>query len=218
MSPDQECRENRLRQEVKDTVEDSLRIWSNDISTFAEAPCDWVECPDGEGPDTSHQKCAMNVSTEGLCVLATCDSKLIEDCQHSETPESVEAELISCLDESADETGNDHDFVEEDNIRDGWPWKSSCQHQVEKEKWCGDDPIDVSGVEDGAIDACNDWIIADELDIDRCPAQIATHGEVGDAGGHVECSGEVKEDSVRPWFSGCCCHDGDCSETPLMYC
>jgi len=40
---DEENREDGLGQEIEDTVEYSLTVWSNDISTFADTPSHWVK-------------------------------------------------------------------------------------------------------------------------------------------------------------------------------
>lgn len=158
VSPDQQSREDRLCEKVKNTIKDGLRIWSNDVSSFTQSPCDWVECPDGKCPDTGHKECAMDVGAEVLCVLAAIDGKFVEDGKHGNAAEGVETKLVAGLDECADQTSDDHNFVKEDHVGDRWPWESSSQHQVEEKKWCGNDPVDITCVEDRSVDTSDNWI------------------------------------------------------------
>ena len=53
VAPEKQEREDRLGEEVEDTVENSLRVGRNDVATFAKAPCNWIEYPDAKNPDGS---------------------------------------------------------------------------------------------------------------------------------------------------------------------
>ena len=56
--------EDGLGEDVKDTVEDHLRVGSNDVSTIGETPGDGVEEPK-EGEDTSGDGvCSLETTTE----------------------------------------------------------------------------------------------------------------------------------------------------------
>lgn len=167
-------------------------------------------------------------------MLATLNSELVEDDKHGNAAKDVEAELVACLDESANETSDDHYFVQEDDIEDGWPWQCSSEHQVQEQKWCSDEPVSslvilqmrhyamdyryspihISGIEDRSVDASNNRIRALELDIDRSPSKVAAHREVCDTCRQVQSGGEVEEDSMCSWLSGCCYHDTDSGGTP----
>lgn len=43
MTPEEQGAEDGLSQEIEDAVEDGLRVWSDDIASFADSPCDWIE-------------------------------------------------------------------------------------------------------------------------------------------------------------------------------
>lgn len=70
MAPQEECTEDRLRQNVQDTVEDGLGIWGDDVSALGNSPCDWVEEPEEDGPDTTDEVCFTDVLAESAGVLA----------------------------------------------------------------------------------------------------------------------------------------------------
>ena len=45
--------EDWLGKDVEDTVEDSFRVWRNDIATLAETPSDRIHEPEEDGPETA---------------------------------------------------------------------------------------------------------------------------------------------------------------------
>ena len=55
---------------------------------------------------------------------------------------------------------------------------------------------DISHVEDLTVRAPDDRVVARELDIDGGPAEVATHGEVGNRCNHGDGGGDVVEDTV----------------------
>ena len=58
-------------------------------------------------------------------------------------------------------------------------------------------PINVSNVEDLTVITADDRITAHELNVDRGPSEVATHGEVRDRGDHSDAGGDVVEDTLR---------------------
>lgn len=49
VTPDQECAKDWLGQKIQDTVEDSLGVRRNDVTTLANTPCNRVENPEESG-------------------------------------------------------------------------------------------------------------------------------------------------------------------------
>ena len=76
MAPDEKSTENRLRHQIQDAVEDSLRVWRDDVATLTETPCDRVQAPEGESPNTTDEEGAVHIGAESLGVL-TCDPTYI---------------------------------------------------------------------------------------------------------------------------------------------
>jgi hypothetical protein len=60
------------------------------------------------------------------------NGKFVKDVEHGHTAESVESPFIPTFDESADEAGDDHDFVYAYDPEDGGPWHACCEEEVEK--------------------------------------------------------------------------------------
>lgn len=101
-----------LGQDIENTVEDGLRVGVDNVGSFADAPSDRVQEPEEEGPDTTNQECSVYIFTESHGVFpgrpdeVPCNGK--ESChgEHEVTP------LVRRADQSANETSDDHDFVE----------------------------------------------------------------------------------------------------------
>jgi hypothetical protein len=45
VTPEKESTEDWLREKIQNTIEDSLRIWRNNVAALAHTPGDWVEDP-----------------------------------------------------------------------------------------------------------------------------------------------------------------------------
>lgn len=112
---------------VQDAVEDGLRVGVEDIAAFAETPGDGVEEPDEQGQDATAEEDLVDVAAESLGVLATRYGERVDDPQEGGAAERVVAPLIPRPYQSADQAGDDHDFVEEDGVQDGWPRHASSQ-------------------------------------------------------------------------------------------
>ena len=72
MSPKKESTEHGLGQNIEDTIEDSLGIWSNDITALRYTPGDWVEKPEENSPDATYQVRTADIGTQDIGVLACC--------------------------------------------------------------------------------------------------------------------------------------------------
>ena len=48
--------------------------------------------------------------------------------------------LVARRDQGANETGDDHDFINQDGVEDRGPWQTSSQEDIHEQQRCGDDP------------------------------------------------------------------------------
>jgi len=148
-------------------------------------------------------------------VWASDEEELVDDeeeCKHSKgkvTP------LVGSLDESTDETGNNHDLIGEDSDQDGWSWDTSSEEEIEKEEWCGDEPINVSDVEDltstGSKDLSAVW--SDEFGLDRNLTKVGTHREVSDGSDHGDTGSDVVEETIVSWLSVSHSHESQSADS-----
>src|SRR5690242_5208285 len=89
--------------------------------------------------------------------------------------------LVPANDERTDKTSDDHDLVDEDGPENRGPWHASSEQQVQKQEWCRDEPINVSNIKDLTVGTTDNGVVARELDLDGCEAQVRSHGEVSNA-------------------------------------
>jgi len=131
VAPDEESTEDRLGQEIQDTVEDSLRVRGNDVSTLRKSPGDWVDEPEEDGPGSADEVGAVNFATDGSGVSAADEDDVVGNEEESGTAEGEVSPLVAGGDEGTNETGDDHDFVQEDSVEDGGPWETSSEKNVQ---------------------------------------------------------------------------------------
>jgi len=172
MTEEEHGAEDWLGEEIEDTVKDCLGIWGNDVGPFAESPCNWVEEPEEDSECTAVKICRLGSGAEAPSVLATDDDNVVGDEEQGGSSEYPISPLVARRDESAHKTCDDHNLVDQDGVQNGWQGKTSSQHQIREEKWCGHKPIDVSYVEDLTSHSGNDWVGADELYIDDSVTQV----------------------------------------------
>lgn len=63
MTDNEHYAEHGLGAEVKDTIEDCLRIRSNDVATLAYTPRNVIAKPEEQGPDPANQVNAIYVTS-----------------------------------------------------------------------------------------------------------------------------------------------------------
>ena len=80
-------------------------------------------------------------------MLASFPNKLVNDVEQSGAAKSEVAPLVAGADEGAGETGDNHDFVDEDDEEDRGPGHAGGEEQVGEKERGGDDPVDVSKLE-----------------------------------------------------------------------
>ena len=119
------------------------------------------------------------------------------------------------MDQSPNQTGDDHDLINQEGVKDGWPRKSRGQKQIQKQERGGDDPegtvswipkqfqtglgcvpIDISHIEDFTKLAGHLGIRPDELGLDASLAEVSAHGEVCNGSDHGDGGRDVVEDSM----------------------
>ena len=130
MAPQEESTEDWLGEDVEDTVEGGLGVWRDDVSTLRQSPCDGVEEPKEDGPDTADQVCPGDIGAEGGGVLASRPGHGPCDEEERNTSEREVSPLVRRGDQSTDQTSDDHDFINEDGVEDGRPRETSSQKQV----------------------------------------------------------------------------------------
>jgi len=202
VTENEESAEDRLGDQIEDTIEDSLRIRRDDIATLTDTPGDRVQDPKEGGERAAHGEAAADILTENVGVTAALPDKDPNNVEESSAAEGEVTPLVGTTDESTNKTGDNHDFINENDEEDSRPGKSGGQHQVEKKERSGDEPIDVADIEDLTVDTANlSHVGSAELNIDRGPAEVGSHREVGDSSDHSDGSSDVVEDTVLTGLS-----------------
>jgi hypothetical protein len=196
VSPDKESTEDGLGQEVEHTIEDGLRVGRDDVTSLSETPCDGVEDPQESSERSAKEERTLDVTSVGAGVNAGLPDQLVHNVNKSEAAEGEVSPLVLGLDESTDETGNNHDLVDEDGPQDSGPWHSGGEQKISQEKRSRNEPIDVADVVDGTVSATNNGVAALVLDANGSESEVGTHGEVGNGSDKDNSSGDVVEDAV----------------------
>ena len=144
VAPDEKSTEDRLRQHIKDAVEDGLRIRRDVVATLAKTPSNRVKRPQKRGQGTTLQESSADVLAHRVGVLASFPNKLVDDVEQRGAAEGEIAPLVAGSDESAGKTSDDHDLVDEDSEENGRPGHAGGEKQVGEQKRSGDDPVDVA--------------------------------------------------------------------------
>jgi hypothetical protein len=197
VTPDEEGTEDRLGDQVENTVEDGLRVRRDDVATLADTPGDGVEDPEQSGERATQGEAAADILSENVGVAATLPDENPDDVEESNAAKDEVAPLVGAADEGTNKTSNDHDFIDENDEEKSGPRHCGGQHQVEEKERGGDEPIDVADVEDLTVDTADlRHVRSAELNIDGGPAEVGSHREVGNSGDHGDGSGDVVEDTV----------------------
>ena len=224
VTPDKESTEDRLSDQVEDTVEDSLGIGRDDVATLTNTPGDRVEDPEKSGERAAHGEAAADIFAEDIGVTATLPHEDPDNVEESNTAEDEVTPLVRAANEGADETSDNHDFVNEDDEQKSGPGDGSSQHQIEEKQRGSDEPIDVADIKDLTVHTADlRHVGSGKLDIDRGPAEVGSHGEVGNSGDHGDGSSDVVEDTVLARFGhtqtqedeGASSHDSADSPVPV---
>lgn len=134
MAPEEERTEDRLGESVEDTVEDGFGVRSDDVSSLGQSPGDWVQEPQEDGPATADHVCAANVSVDVARVNAANPEEVVGDEEEGKHGKNEVSPLVGGRDEGANETSDNHDFVNENRVEDGRPGKTSREENVEEKE------------------------------------------------------------------------------------
>lgn len=122
-----------------------------------------------------------------------------EDVEHGNAAHGVVAPFVGRLDQSTNETSDDHNQVKEDGDEDGREGKAGNEENLEEKERGGDGPVNVTSVPDGTGGASTvdlGGAVVGELDADGGSTQVGSHGEVGDGSGGQDGGGEVVEGAL----------------------
>lgn len=197
MSEEEKKSETGLGEDVEDTVEDSLRVGVNDVSTLRQTPGNRVEEPEEDGQNTALEEGRLDGSTQSICVAATVDNELVDDKEEGEHAKDPVTPLVRSLGKGTNETSHDHDLIGQDGDKNGGPWDTGGKEKIREQQWCSDEPVNVPNVKDLASASAADDTAADEFSLDGHLAQIRSHGPISNAGNGRDSSGDVVEETVR---------------------
>ena len=140
--------EHRLGEDIEDTVKDHLGIREDNVSSIGETPCDRVKQPKKRQDGGGSSEGFLEVGANDTCRSSSGTEQDPPYVEEGETTEDVETPLIGGFDQSSDQTGDDHDEIEEGESDDVGQGKSRCQDQSEEQGRRSDNPINVSHVLD----------------------------------------------------------------------
>lgn len=75
-----------------------------------------------------------------------------------------------------------------------------------------DSPINVPNVKNLSVPPSHNTRRTQELDINRCPAEVRPHGKVSDTSGDVDARSDVEEDPICAWLQRAGCNDTQCGD------
>ena len=84
VTPDEESTKTGLSNEVKDTVEDSLRVGRNDVATLAETPGNGVQDPEQCGQGTAVGEALADFGAIASSVAAGFPDELVDDIEEGD--------------------------------------------------------------------------------------------------------------------------------------
>lgn len=164
VAPDEERAKDWLSQDIKDAVEDGLRIGSDDVGTLTDTPRDRVKGPEERSERATDKESAANVLAHSVGVLASLPGEHVNDEEECNAAEGEVTPLVDSTDQGANKTSHDHDLIDEDHIHDGGPRHTSCEKKIHEQERGGDEPVDVANVEDLAVQSGNLRVAALEFD------------------------------------------------------
>jgi hypothetical protein len=171
------------------------------LPALAHTPGNWIENPEESSQASAHEEGPLDVAAKCLGVDASLPGELVDNVQESNAAKDKVWPLVDALDKSTDQTSDNHDFVDKNNPEDGRPWHTSSEQQVHEQQRRGDEPVNVSGIEDGAVSATNNWVIAVEFDTNRGEAEVRAHGEVSNGSNKDHTRRDVVEETVAALYA-----------------
>lgn len=217
MSHEKPKAKDRLGEDIKNSISNDLRIYRPLASTLTDGPDNRVQSPENQGEATdAGEKLAGAAVLPDDCAT-TGDDQLPEDDEVCEAGDGVPAPLLAIsAAKRGEETSENHNYVGDNGDEEVGSVHAGEETEIEKEKWCGDGPVDVSGPEDLAVHMLDGVgsVLVDFLDDDVCVSVSITscHGEVGDGSENCdECCQDVEE-SLGDWDVPCQAGEGDAGQ------
>ena len=62
------------------------------------------------------------------------------DEEESHATKGVVSPFVRTLYKGTNQSGDDHDFIDQNGVHDGWSGQSAGEQKIEEKKWRGDDP------------------------------------------------------------------------------
>lgn len=81
-------------------------------------------------------------------MLEGSEAEVVQDVEQCEHGKGKVTPLVRTVDQCADQSGDDHNFVNENDEENGRDGSASGEKKVQKEQRGSDDPVNVSNVED----------------------------------------------------------------------
>jgi hypothetical protein len=144
VTPDEETTEDRLGQNVEDAVEDGLGVGRDVVATLAQAPGNGVESPQDSGQGAAHEESLADVLAHGVGVLASFPGEDVDNIEECDAAKDEVAPLVAGPDKCADKAGDDHDPVDQNDVKDRRPGHTGSEEQVGEQQRSGDEPVDVA--------------------------------------------------------------------------
>lgn len=161
MAPEQKSTEDRLSEEVKDAVKDSFRIRSDNVAALADTPCDGIQKPQKDGQNPRYEVHFGNIGPERSCMFARspcqgpCDDKESTAAKDEVAPLQrfrlqyrqlglQVSYLVGGSYKGTNQSGDDHDLVNDKRVENGWPWQTRCKQQIQEQEWGCNDPRNVN--------------------------------------------------------------------------
>jgi len=142
----------------------------------------------------------VDICAESFCICSTLEDDGVGDKEESRTTENEEAPLVAGLNQSTDETSDNHDLIHDDDVEDGGPRHSAREEKVQEQQRSGEKPVDISNVEDLADYPSDLGIGTTELDGNCSPTKVAAQGEVGNGSDEVDQGAKIEEDALLARF------------------
>lgn len=214
------CTEDWLGKDVENGVGNNFLVNVEDASTISNTPdtknlsvsartaimclslsyLHWVDSPDDQSEASDGSKEAADLTTLGSSSGAALDDELVDDYKVCNASDGVPSPLLWCVltAKGSKETSEDHDKIGDDCNDDVSTADTGNQREIEKEKRCGNAPVNVScpvhlslddvldGQERLLLCVVNDGVVAQ--------AVTGRHGEVGESG---EEDDEGRDDVVQ---------------------
>lgn len=157
MTPEEESAEHWLGHDVENTVEHSFRVWRDDVSSFRKSPCDGVQEPKEDGPNTANEVSSRDVCAKSGSVLASSPNNRPRNKEEGYVAEDEVSPLqtrsvmfpividrcsylVRRCDQGTNQPSNDHDLIDQYCVENSRPRKTSSQEQVHQQKRGSDDP------------------------------------------------------------------------------